>query len=131
MVRKTPEGFPWHYRIVRGSDYRAVYDAGLKLHSERFVLFAKANALGHHRLGITVSRKIGGAVIRNRVKRLFREIFRKSAAEIHPSFDLVFNAKRGSATAGYVELREEFLAAASRICRTGDRSIVPDPPRHH
>ena len=117
MVRKPQEGFPWHYRIVRGSEYRAVYDAGLKLHSERFVLFAKANTLGHHRLGITVSRKVGGAVVRNRVKRLFREIFRRSSVEIHPSFDIVLNAKRGCAEAGYRELRAEYLVAIGRICR--------------
>jgi ribonuclease P protein component len=117
VVRKIREGFPWHYRIVRGSEYRAVYDTGLKLHSERFVLFAKANSLGHHRLGITVSRKVGGAVVRNRLKRLFREIFRRSSAENHPSFDIVLNAKRGCAGAGYRELREEFLAVMGRIPR--------------
>ena len=119
MVRQTREGFPWQYRIVRGSDYRAIYDAGRKLHSESFVLFAKSNTLGHHRLGITVSRKIGSAVVRNRVKRLFRELFRRSAAEIPPSFDLVINAKRGCALAGFVKLREEFLAAMLRIGRQG------------
>ena len=117
MVRKIREGFPWHYRIVRGSEYRAAYDTGLKFHSERFVLFAKANTLGHHRLGLTVSRKVGGAVVRNRVKRLFREIFRRSGAEIHPSFDIVLNAKRGCAGAGYRELQAEFLAVMGRICR--------------
>ena len=117
MVRKIRERFPWHHRIVNGSEYRAVYDAGLKLHSERFVLFAKANTLGHHRLGITVSRKVGGAVIRNRVKRLFREIFRRSSAEIHPSFDIVLNAKRGCAGAGYEELQKEFLAVMAKLPR--------------
>ena len=117
MVRKTQEGFPWHYRIVRGPDFRAVYDAGLKVHSERFVLFAKPNTLGHHRLGLTVSRKIGGAVVRNRVKRLFREIFRKSAAEIPPTFDLVINAKRGCGSAGLLQLREEYERVLSKLGR--------------
>jgi ribonuclease P protein component len=105
---------------VRGTDYRTIYDAGLKVHSERFVLFAKPNALGHHRLGLTVSRKIGGAVVRNRVKRLFREIFRKSAAEIPPTFDLVINAKRGCGAAGYLQLREEYERALTKISRQGN-----------
>jgi ribonuclease P protein component len=122
VVRKIREGFPWHYRIVRGTEYRTIYDTGLKAHSERFVLFAKANALGHHRLGITVSRKVGCAVVRNRVKRLFREIFRRSSAGIHPSFDIVLNAKRGCAEAGYGELRAEFLAVMKRISRPEDVS---------
>jgi ribonuclease P protein component len=117
VVRKIRETFPWHHRIVNGLEYRAVYDAGLKIHSERFVLFAKTNTLGHHRLGITVSRKVGGAVVRNRVKRLFREIFRRSSAEIHPSFDIVLNAKRGCAGARYEELRKEFLAVMAKLPR--------------
>ncbi len=117
MVRRTREGFPAHYRIVRGSDYRSVYAAGLKIHSERFVLFAKPNTLNHNRLGITVSRKVGGAVVRNRVKRLFREVFRRSPAEDPHSFDLVINAKRGCAGARYHELYDEFGLAVRKACR--------------
>ena len=94
-----------------------MYTSGLKLHSERFVLFSRENSLSHHRLGITVSRKIGGAVVRNRIKRLFREVFRKSKAEIPYHLDLVLNAKRGCAGAGYNELREEFLCAVRKIRR--------------
>jgi ribonuclease P protein component len=120
VVRKTPEGFPWHYRIVRGADYRSVYSAGLRLHSESFVLFGKENQLGHHRLGITVSRKVGSAVIRNRTKRLFREIFRKSVAAIPDNLDLVVNARRECAEAVYRNLREEFLSAIGRLRRQID-----------
>jgi ribonuclease P protein component len=117
VVRKTQEGFPWHYRIVRGADYRSIYDAGRKLHSERFVLFGKENRLGHHRLGITVSRKVGSAVVRNRIKRLFREIFRRSIAATPSTIDLVVNAKRGSAQVGFEDLRGEFLCAVERLLR--------------
>jgi ribonuclease P protein component len=115
VVRKTPEGFPWHYRIVRGADYRAAYSAGLRCQSGSFILFGKENHLGHHRLGITVSRKVGSAVARNRAKRLFREIFRKSVAAIPDSLDLVVNAKRECAGAAYRNLRKEFLSAVERL----------------
>ena len=116
MANKIGEGFPRLHRIVRGSDYRTVYDAGAKVHSDKFVLFGLENSLGHHRLGITVSRKVGGAVVRNRVKRLFREIFRKSSAELPRHFDFVVNAKPGCGGAVYSELREQFIAAARKIC---------------
>ncbi len=117
MVKARCEGFPLRYRIVRGSDYRAIYGSGVKLNSERFVLFGRENNLDHHRLGITVSRKIGGAVVRNRVKRLFREIFRKSSADLPNHYDLVVNAKRVSADAPYGSLREEFICSVRKICR--------------
>ncbi len=117
MVRKTQEGFPWKYRIVRGADYRSVYGAGLKLQSERLVLFGKENCLGHHRLGITVSRKVGSAVVRNRIKRLLREIFRKSVVATPNTIDLVVNVKREAAQAGYSDLREELLSTLERLRR--------------
>lgn len=116
MVRKFEEGFSHDHRIVRSSDFRALYSCGRRLHSESFVLFGRANNLVHHRLGITVSRKVGNAVVRNRIKRLFREIFRRSAAEIPHHFDFVVNAKRNCAVASYDSLREEFLAVARQLC---------------
>lgn len=113
----TREGFPRCNRIVRASDYRAIYSQGRKIHTEKFVLFGRVNAFQRHRLGITVSRKVGGAVVRNRVKRLFREIFRKSSPEIPNHLDLILNAKRGCSDASYSELRAEFISAAKRVCR--------------
>ncbi len=117
MAKALREGFPRQYRIVRGSDFRAIYKTGLKLNSERFVLFGRENHRNHHRLGMTVSRKVGGAVVRNRVKRLFREIFRRSTADLPNHFDLIVNARRSCADAAFSELRDEFLTAARRICR--------------
>ena len=117
MAEKACERFPRNERIVRGAEYRSIYSSGTKLHSERFVLFSRENGLAHPRLGVTVSRKVGGAVVRNRIKRLVREVFRKSKAEIPCHLDLVLNAKRGCAEAGYDDLREEFLCAVRRIRR--------------
>jgi len=79
------------------------------------VLFGRANGVGHTRLGITVSRRIGGAVIRNRIKRLFREIFRRSLGEIPARLDIIVNAKSGCVGAEYGPLRAEFIAAARKF----------------
>jgi len=115
-VDKRPrQSFPRHYRILKGSDYRVIYTEGKKLSGERFVLYARDNDLGYPRLGITVSRKVGNAVVRNRIKRLFREIFRKSRAGIPHHCDWVVNARRGCAGASYGQLAAEFLALAGRI----------------
>ena len=117
MDKATTEAFPHIVRIVRSSDYRALYKTGRKIHSERLVLFCRANSIGHPRLGVTVSRKIGGAVVRNRIKRLLREIFRRSFNQIPNQFDIVVNAKSGCVGASYEALRAEFLSAAQRGCR--------------
>ena len=121
MDKATREAFPHHVRIVRSSDYRALYKTGRKIHSGRFVLFCRDNTLGHPRLGITASRKVGGAVVRNRIKRLFREIFRRSFHKIPSQLDIVVNAKPGCAGVDYDTLREEFLAALGKLARQGGR----------
>jgi len=117
VANTTSEQFPHRVRIVKSSDYRMLYREGRKIQSERFVLFGRENGIGHHRLGITVSRKVGGAVVRNRIKRLFREIFRRSSAEIPCQYDIVVNAKSGCVGVAYAELRAEFLASMRRLCR--------------
>lgn len=115
MNERRRETFPRHYRIVRRSDYLSIYEKGRRVESRSFVLFALRNDLEHPRLGITVSRKVGSAVIRNRVKRLLREVFRRSARDECGPLDLVINARRPCARAGYEELRREYAQAVERL----------------
>ena len=60
------------------------------------------------RLGLTVPRAVGGAVVRNRVKRRFREIFRLRRAELGTQWDIVLNVRRLAATATYTEFERAF-----------------------
>ena len=109
------EKFPRSIRIVRSSDYQAIYKTGCKIYSPHFVLFSRGNPLEHPRMGITASRKVGGAVVRNRVKRLFREIFRRYLDQIPNRFDIVVNAKSGCGDTHYEDLKVEFLAAVKKL----------------
>lgn len=70
--------------------------------------------MGHSRLGMTVSRKVGGAVARNRVRRLLREIFRKERALREAGLDLVVHAKPGIAARSHAELTGELREAVGR-----------------
>ncbi len=117
MNKGNSEEYPHDVRIVRSVDYRKLYDSGKKVHSSTFVLFVRKNEVGHHRLGITVSRKTGNSVTRNRIKRLFREIFRKCFREIPGQFDILVNARPICASANYPRLREEFLIALQKVCQ--------------
>jgi ribonuclease P protein component len=116
VINANSEEFPCEVRITKSSDYKALYKTARKIYSDSFILFWRRNrGAGHHRLGITVSRKIGNAVVRNRAKRLFREVFRKTFRTIPGQLDLLINAKPGCVETGYSGLKAEFLAAVQRI----------------
>ena len=66
------------------------------------------NGAGRPRLGITVTRRVGGAVQRNRAKRLIREIFRRHKSELM-NVDIVVNGRSGLPSADYHRLQAEFL----------------------
>jgi ribonuclease P protein component len=96
-------------RIRKRSEYQVIYDKGLRIPSGSFVLFVLRNALGRPRLGITATRRIGGAVQRNRAKRLVREIFRRHRSELE-DVDIVVNARAGLPGAEYRRLETELLS---------------------
>ena len=68
--------FPRTHRLRSRADFAAVYDAKVRESRGPLVVYAKPNDLGHPRLGLSVSRKVGTAPRRNRIKRLVRESFR-------------------------------------------------------
>ena len=76
------------------------------------LLFALA---GGGRIGITVSRKVGGAVLRNRVKRWIRECVRRQRPEFTPTLDLVIVARPGAAEASQAGVCRELTALARRM----------------
>ena len=96
-------------RIRKRSEYQAIYDRGQRIPSTHFVLFVKRNGAGRPRLGITVTRRVGGSVQRNRAKRLVREIFRRHKSELM-NVDVVVNGRPGLPVAEYRSLEAEFLA---------------------
>lgn len=89
----SPLGYSKEARIRRRAEFTVCYERGRRLHSAHFLLFLLPRADGPGRTGMAVSRKVGNAVTRNRVKRLLREFFRLHAAAL-PRADVVAVAKR-------------------------------------
>lgn len=79
------------------------------------VLFAHPNEGGGCRLGITVTRKVGAAVVRNRLKRVLRETFRRHHSRLSPSFDLVINPRRSMLYLRPEEVEAQLLGAFRKL----------------
>jgi ribonuclease P protein component len=101
--------FPRSARILRSADFRTVYDKGIRVSSPMFAAFCLARGDGESaRLGLTVPRAIGGAVLRNRIKRRLREAFRMHRAEFGSRWDIVLNPRRAALAAPFAEIERAF-----------------------
>lgn len=107
-------GFSRKERLRRRREFLTVYAQGKKIRGRYLYLYVLENHLGVSRLGITVSRKIGRPVARNRLKRQLREIFRTHKDQITPFCDLVVNVKREAPGVPYEELKRDFLTTFER-----------------
>jgi len=97
-------------KLRNTQQFRRVYDQGQRFHTPFFSTFILKNDSGERRCGITVTRKIGSAVVRNRCKRRLREIIRKHQLKDLNSigFDLVINVKAGLDEADFNQLESAF-----------------------
>jgi ribonuclease P protein component len=104
-------------RIRKKSDFASLYRDGGRFRGRYFTLVYRRNGGSHSRLGVVASRKVGSAVIRNRVKRRFRELFRRNKALLAESLDLIVITRPGSGEAAWTELRDAFKSALETILR--------------
>jgi len=127
-----PQGFPPRLHIKQRRDFLRVQRGGHKHHLRHFLVFvsrrpsAPGEAPPPTRLGITVTRKIGNAVARNRIKRLVREVFRQHRERLPAGLDLVFIAKHQAAGVEFAAVLADFEALTRRdLTSTRRRSSKP------
>ena len=100
-------------RIKTSAEFKQVFDFGSKVVRAPFVVFLKKNHKKHTRLGLVVSKKIGNAVVRNKIKRRLREVFRdvinKKCLLNHEGFDVVVIARNRAKKSTYTQLHDGFV----------------------
>jgi ribonuclease P protein component len=109
------DSFRPQHRIRKQSDFDRAYRRRLFAADDVLVINAAENGLPHARLGLSVSRKVGNAVVRNRWKRLIREAFRHWLMQL-PAIDLVVRPQKG-AVADLESIQRSLPALARRIAR--------------
>ena len=95
--------------MVRRGEFDAVYRAGKRRSSSHFTVFFRANELPQSRYGFSIKKALGGAVVRNRIRRRVREMVRCHRLEIPTGWDIVIHPKSSVARAASAALIADLL----------------------
>ncbi len=122
-----------HQRLRDPRDFQRVYAGQEALHGPTVVVFFRVNGLAFSRLGVSVGRKHGNAVRRNRIKRVLREAFRLSQRLLPSGFDFVLIPRRQVKEYRTDEVRDVLLRLAAKLPCPGEgtregRRRTDEPP---
>jgi ribonuclease P protein component len=109
------ERFTKAERLRKRSEFRQVYEQGRRYHVSLFTVFVLQTAQDTNRLGVTVTKRIGRAVTRNRCKRLVREVFRRNKWRLPGGLDLVVNVKQSMVDSRYADVESDFLKFIQKL----------------
>lgn len=125
MKRKSKEDL----RLRKNYQYQTVFKYGTSMATRRLVLYMFANQENVTRAGFVVSKKVGNAVKRNRVKRLLKESYRRLAGNIMNGYDLVFVARPTAANIQFSQAVEEMnrLLKKAGLIPVSHKSAKPAP----
>jgi ribonuclease P protein component len=104
-------------RVLKRPEFINLVKTGKKIQNRHFIVYFHQNHLGRSRIGITVSRKVGKAVRRNRIKRLTREYYRLHRGELMGSWDISIIAKKSVANLASKEVFSSLDRIFERIHR--------------
>ena len=107
--------FPRTDRLTSRRQFKTVYDQGCRVRGLTVTVFGLENRLGRCRVGFTVTRKLGNAVMRNRIKRILREVYRVNRLSKTGSLDLVVNAHASIHERTRQEIESDMVRCVARL----------------
>jgi len=97
------------YRLRSNEDFKRIYKSGKSYWNRNLVIYVKSNGLEHIRVGFTVTKKIGNSVVRNKIRRRMKEIFRKNFDNIKEGYDIILVPKKNVVDISYQELESAMI----------------------
>ena len=101
--------------VKQNGDFRRIYRRGRSAVSGGVVVYCMKNRQGMSRLGVTVSTKLGHAVVRNRVRRRLRELYRLHRAEMLSGYDVIVVARVRAVEMPYAKLERQYLRCLGEL----------------
>jgi len=101
--------------LKKNYEFRRLYAKGKCASTPCLAVYVRFSRKNTNQVGITVTNKLGKAVVRNRVRRRLREIYRLNEESLARGFDMVVVARMKSRTASYGELEGDFLKACGKL----------------
>ena len=119
-MQPRSEALPKEKRLAKRREFLHVYETGRKWFSRYCVVFAAPNERAYSRIGITATKKLGKAAVRNRLKRWTREVYRRQrdplSLDSH-SLDVIVNVKPNAAEARFEEFRDDLQRTLQKIAK--------------
>ncbi len=110
---RVSESFGRNRRVLRRADYLDTYSSGRRYVGRWLVFFVRPAHGSCARLGVTITKKTGSAVVRNRLRRKLRELFRR-CSELQAAVDVVVNVRAGAEETAFAELSRDFDKLVAR-----------------
>ena len=101
--------------LKKNYEFRRLYSKGKSCANAYLVVYCRKNHSGRSRIGYTVSNKVGHAVVRNRIRRRLREIYRLHEDRFVPGYDIVVVARVRAVHSSYAVLERDFLRLAKKL----------------
>ena len=121
---RPDQALPKERRIAKRREFVRIYDTGRKVFSRYSVLFFSANGLPFSRIGITATKKLGKANVRNRLKRWTREVYRRQREPLGidaRALDVVVNVKPNASDVSFRDFSQDLAKVLERVVTDAGR----------